>query len=215
MIRTWVIIPVKPLNRAKSRLSTVLSPEQRAHFAEMMYRQVLGVVSQIHSLAGVLVISRDSRALAIGREFGAKTLQESTKSDLNPALQRATEMVRLWRGEAVLILPADLPFVSVDDVQHILNMAKADPGVVIATDRDKDGTNAMLVRPPTLFEYRYGDNSFVRHVALARAKGASVSIYASDTISLDIDVPADLETYNQMVQSGLYSSLLTPFLPTP
>jgi 2-phospho-L-lactate/phosphoenolpyruvate guanylyltransferase len=215
MIRTWVIIPVKPLNRAKSRLSTVLSPEQRAHFAEMMYRQVLGVVSQIKTLAGVLVISRDSRALALARESGARTLQESTKSDLNPALQRATEMVRLWRGEAVLILPADLPFVSVNDVQHMLDMAKADPGVVIATDRDKDGTNAMLVRPPSLFEYRYGDNSFVRHVALAREKGASVSIYASDTISLDIDVPADLATYNQMVQSGLYSSLLTPFLPTP
>jgi guanylyl transferase CofC like protein len=29
----WAIIPIKPLNRAKTRLSEVLSPEQRYEFA--------------------------------------------------------------------------------------------------------------------------------------------------------------------------------------
>jgi 2-phospho-L-lactate/phosphoenolpyruvate guanylyltransferase len=214
-MNTWAVIPVKPLKRAKSRLADVLSKEQRAEFAEMMYRQVLQVVMSADCLNGVIVISRDTEALAIARDFGAKTIQESSKSDLNPALRRATEMVKLWRADAILILPADLPFVSLTDVDQLVTLGRSmrEPSIVIATDDAQDGTNAMLVRPPSLFDYNYGDGSFTKHVTSAREIGASVQIYESETIKLDIDVPADLDRYNEMVQSGLYTSNLTPFLP--
>jgi 2-phospho-L-lactate/phosphoenolpyruvate guanylyltransferase len=214
-MNTWAVIPVKPLKRAKSRLADVLSKEQRAEFAEMMYRQVLQVVMSADCLNGVIVISRDTEALAIARDFGAKTIQESSKSDLNPALRRATEMVKLWRADAILVLPADLPFVSLADVDQLVTMGRSmkEPSIVIATDDAQDGTNAMLVRPPSLFDYNYGDGSFAKHIASAREIGASVQVYESETIKLDIDVPADLDRYNQMVDSGLYTSNLTPFLP--
>ena len=39
----WAIIPVKPLQHAKSRLSPVLSPEQRFDLAQAMLRHVLTV----------------------------------------------------------------------------------------------------------------------------------------------------------------------------
>ena len=85
----WAIIPVKPLKNAKSRLSPVLLPEQRYELAQAMLRHVLSVTTAVKSVTGVLVISRDTKALAIAREFGAKTLQEGTLSNLNPALLRA------------------------------------------------------------------------------------------------------------------------------
>ncbi len=210
----WAIIPVKPLNRAKSRLAEVLSAEQRHLFALAMYQQVLRVAVSVPQLAGIVVISRDTKALAIAREHNVRTIQETSSSELNPALNRATEMARFLRAGAVLILPADLPFITKEDVEKMLEMGRKEPCVVIATDYDKDGTNAMLVRPPSLFPYSYGDGSFSRHVEAARAAGATVKIYQSETIALDIDVPEDLHAYNQILLSGRFQSPnLTPFLP--
>ena len=71
----WIIIPVKPLNRAKSRLSHVLSPDQRQHLAENMLRHVLSVVHTVPQVMGTLVISRDSKALAVAREYNEQAPQ--------------------------------------------------------------------------------------------------------------------------------------------
>jgi 2-phospho-L-lactate guanylyltransferase len=208
----WVIIPAKPLNRAKSRLAEVLSPEQRSRFAEMLFRRILTVVKSVPHVTGTLVISRDTKALSIARELGAKTLQESNPSDLNPALERATEVVRVWGGDAVLVLPADLPFISKEDIETIAEMGRFGTKVVLATDRESDGTNAFLMRPAGLIPYNYGKGSFERHSIAAKLAGADLKIYASDTIELDIDIPEDLAEYNRRLEEHEIE-LLTPFLP--
>lgn len=209
----WAIIPVKPLSRAKSRLSEVLSPDSRAQFAEMMLRRMLKILVNVPEIAGTVVISRDPKALSIARDLGAKTVQEGTPSDLNPALTRATEVVHsMWHGTAVLILPADLPFVIAEDISAIAEMGKYGKTVVLATDYDKDGTNAMLVRPPGLIPYAYGKESFEHHAVTAKLAGADLKIYESDTIALDVDIPSDLEKFNQRLNDKHFEFLI-PFLP--
>lgn len=208
----WVIIPVKPLNRAKSRLADVLSPEQRNALAAAMFRQVLVAVTSVPQVTGVLVISRDTKALSIARDYGARTLQESTSAELNAALTRATEVVRMWNASALLILPADLPFVTKEDIAAVVNLGGLGSAVVLATDKRQDGTNALFVRPPGILEYQYGDGSFQHHLEAASKLDADVQVYESETIHLDIDVPEDLEEYNRIVHEGNYA-LLPPFLP--
>jgi 2-phospho-L-lactate guanylyltransferase len=204
----WAIIPVKPLARAKSRLATVLSPEQRVELAENLLRHVIATVRSVPEIAGALVISRDTKALAIAREVGAHTVQESGTPELNNALMRATSVVGGWRSAAVLILPADLPLVNGDDVRGLLDLGQDDNTVVIATDDHEDGTNAMLIRPPGLIPYAYGAGSFHRHILLAREAGATVQVYQSERLALDIDVPSDLEAYYRFSKNGHH--LLTP-----
>ena len=211
-LKLWTVIPVKPLNRAKSRLKEVLSAEQRYELAQMMLRRVLHVVSDVPLIAGTLVISRDTRALGIAREYGVMTLQESSPADLNPALMRATEVLRLRHVDAILILPADLPFITREEVIELAESAPDAPGVLLTADQREDGTNAMLVSPPGLFEYMYGPGSFERHRVAARLAGAEVKIHVSSGLQLDIDVPEDLEEYNQRLHQGHYEAL-TPFLP--
>lgn len=195
----WVIIPVKPLNRAKSRLAAVLSPEQRQELAEYMLRHVLSVVRTVPQIMGTLVISRDNRALAIARDFGARTVQESGTPELNTALMRATQIVARWKGSAVLILPADLPLVAGEDITGLVEMGRSEPSMVIATDQHQDGTNALFIRPPGLIRYAYGPGSFQRHVQMAHDAGAAVKIYHSERLSLDIDMPDDLKSVRDLV----------------
>jgi 2-phospho-L-lactate guanylyltransferase len=208
----WAIIPVKPLYRAKTRLSSVLAPAQRQELAETMLRHVLQVVTQVPQIIGTLVVSRDGRALSIAREYGARTVQESGTPELNSALMRATQVVGRWRGNGVLVLPADLPLIAEADLVGMLELAQHNPSIVIATDDNEDGTNAMLIRPPGLIPYAYGTGSFHRHVELARKAGADVQVYQSKRLALDIDVPADLEAYERLVR---YNGHAAPELLVP
>ena len=202
----WAIIPVKPLKNAKSRLSPVLSPDQRFELAQAMLRHVLSVTTTVQPVTGVLVISRDTKALAIAREVGAKTLQEGALSNLNPALMRATMVVASWRAEAVLILPADLPFINAEDIRRMIQLA-VDRSIVIASDNARDGTNALLVRPPGAIEFAYGGGSFRRHTQAAAAAGLQAFTYESERVALDIDLPEDLETYQQILSGGRFGHL--------
>ena len=202
----WVIIPIKPLKNAKSRLSPVLLPEQRYELAQAMFRHVLAVTTTVQHVTGVLVISRDPKALAIAREMGAKTLQEGAMSNLNPALLRATMVVKSWRADAVLVLPADLPFINADDINAMI-VHKGERSIVIATDRERDGTNALLVRPPGAIEYEYGRGSYRRHLENAERAGLRVQVYESDRMTLDIDVPDDLDDYHKILARGRFGHL--------
>jgi len=198
----WAIIPVKPLRVAKSRLSEVLSPEDRQRFAESMLRHVLSVVSNVPQVTGTLVISRDNKALSIAREYGAHTVQESGNPELNVALMRATQVIASWRSSAVLVLPADLPLIAPEDVAGIIALGVRTPAIVIATDRNQDGTNALFLRPPGLIPYAYGTGSYQRHVNLGLEAGANVQEYHSERLVLDIDLPEDIVRYNEIIGSG-------------
>jgi 2-phospho-L-lactate/phosphoenolpyruvate guanylyltransferase len=204
----WVIVPVKPLRLSKSRLSGILTPEERQRFAEAMLRHVLKTVQEVPQVTGTLVISRDSHALAIAREYEAKTIQESGAPELNIALTRATSVVASWHSDAVLVLPADLPLIQPEDISNIIKLGKQEPGIVIATDRDKNGTNALFIRPPGFIEYAYGEGSYQRHAVLARDAGAVVKVFESDGMLQDIDMPEDIENYQRMVQRGTYDDTL-------
>jgi 2-phospho-L-lactate guanylyltransferase len=207
-VTIWAIIPVKPLSRAKSRLETVLSPVERQQLAETMFHRVLAAVKDTPQVAGTLVISRDPRALALARDMGAHTVQESGAPELNNALMRATQVVAGWRGGAVLILPADLPLITPEDLTGMIQIGQDLQSVVIATDQNEDGTNAMLIRPPGLIQYAYGPGSYQRHMEIAREAGAKVKRYQSERLALDIDVPADLDAYYRL--NGSSKEAITP-----
>ena len=85
----WAIIPVKPLRRGKSRLAGVLSEEERTVLNITLLENTLRTLKQVQEIDQILVVSRDTGALALARDFKARTVQEG-KPGLNTALKRAT-----------------------------------------------------------------------------------------------------------------------------
>ena len=192
----WAIVPVKPFLRSKSRLSGVLTPQERAGLSREFLGHALGVLRQAPDVRQTLVISRDPAALALAREQGAHTVTEAGSPDLNAALTRATQAALLQGAGAVLILPTDLPFLAPEDVRQLIEIDGAGPLVSIAPDRREAGTNALFVSPPGVLAYAFGEHSFARHVALAQAAGARVRVCRLPGAALDIDGPEDLEMYH-------------------
>lgn len=208
MMKNWAIVPVKPFVRAKSRLAAVVSVEQRKALAEKMFRHSMAVLADQKQIAGVSVLSRDAQAVTIARQYGARTIQESGAPTLNKSLCRASEIVRLGGWAGLLILPADLPLITPEDVAQICHAGRYLMTVVIAPDRHEDDTNALLVRPPGLFPFSFGPGSFQRHIDLATEAGATVLIYRSRRIELDIDTPNDLDRYRAMVGDAVYQEMI-------
>lgn len=195
----WAMVPIKPLNRAKSRLATVLSVEQRETLALNMLLHNLNVLTRCPSVFGILVISRDMKALSAARAIeGVHTLQESGTPELNSALQRASRMLKSWGAGATLILPADVPLLSVKDVETMIDMGRYDHSLVIAPDRHHDGTNAMFMRPADIIDYGFGAGSYQRHIHAAELEGVEVHTYESERLSLDVDSPEDLVLYQEL-----------------
>lgn len=194
----WAIVPVKPLQRGKSRLAGALSPEERTHLNQVLLEHTLKTLNELDEVEQVLVISPDPQALTVARAFGARTVREDGTPHLNTALARATVISKLYATSSVLIVPADLPLVSRGDLQALIDRASPPPVVVIAPDRHKKGTNALLISPAGLIEYDFGPDSFQRHCERAKAAGARLEIVELPSLALDLDLPEDLELIRKL-----------------
>ena len=189
----WAIVPVKPLRRGKSRLAGTLTEDERTELNRALLQHTLETLSELKEVDGVLVVSRDPNALTIARNHGARTVQEDGQPELNTALKRATIVAQVYATRGVLVLPADLPLVTREDILTLIQRATESPVVVIAPDRHKKGTNALLISPPGLIEYDFGENSFQRHCELVKKAGARLEIVDLPSLGLDLDVPEDFE----------------------
>lgn len=197
----WAIVPVKPLRRGKSRLAGTLSEEERAHLNQVLLEHTLKTLNELKEVEHVLVVSRDPQALTIARGHGARTVREDGSPHLNTALTRATVISKVYATRGVLILPADLPLLSREDILELIRHADDPPVVVIAPDRHKKGTNALLISPAGLIDYDFGDNSFKRHCDRARKAGARLEIVDLPSLGLDLDLPEDLELVRELEKS--------------
>lgn len=189
----WAIVPVKPLRRGKSRLAGTLTEDERTELNQSLLKHTIETLSGLKEIEQVLVVSRDPHALTIARNHGARTVREDGQPQLNTALKRATVVAQVYATRGVLVLPADLPLISKEDILELLNRAVDPPVVVIAPDRHQKGTNALLISPSGLIEYDFGENSFERHCRQARNAGARLEIVTLPSLGLDLDLPEDLE----------------------
>jgi len=199
----WAIVPVKPLRRGKSRLSGTLSEDERAHLNETLLQHTLQTLVDQKEIEQVLVVSRDPHALTIARNYGARTVREDGEPHLNTALKRATIVAQVYATRGVLVLPADLPLLTRDDILALVERATNPPVVVIAPDRHGKGTNALLMSPAGLIEYDFGPGSFQRHCERTKNVGARLEIVNLPSLELDLDLPEDLELVRKMQESQI------------
>lgn len=189
----WAIVPVKPLRSGKSRLSKVLSEEERTALNTHLLVNTLKVLSSVAEIDTILVVSRDPGVLTIAREHNARTVLEDGSPELNTALRRATIVAKAYSANEVMVIPADLPLLTKEDIETFLKHTGEPPEIIIAPDRRKDGTNALYINPAGLIAFNYGPGSFQKHLELARKSNARTEIVETFSLGLDLDLPDDLE----------------------
>ncbi len=196
----WAVVPVKPLAESKSRLASVLDLRARERLVVLMLEHELRVLRDCSPpLEGTLVVSEDARALEIARGCGAIPLKEHPRSGLNAALTSGVREAVKRGAATIVILPADLPTVTADDILDLVGHIPVAPGVALAPDRNRRGTNALAESPPDLLDFEFGEPSFPSHCAQARAKHAGLAVVERPGLMLDIDSPQDLDEIGDLV----------------
>ena len=181
------VVAVKGLERGKYRLAGALTEGQRRLLIETMLNDVLDALRATPGIASINVLSSDTAVLP-------KDVEQIVDpgDGLNAAVTYAAQVLSNDGAASMLLLPADLPFVTADDIGALLEAAN-DHDAVIAPDVRHAGTNALLLSPPLLIEPRFGDQSFTAHVQAIRCSPATrLKIVERRGLAYDIDVPADL-----------------------
>jgi 2-phospho-L-lactate/phosphoenolpyruvate guanylyltransferase len=191
--RIAAIIPVAPLEAAKSRLGGALDAEERLDLAERLLARTITAALEVGRLADVLVVSPDRDVLERAATLGARTLRQRSRG-LNAGLREAREDVVAGGAEALVVLPIDLAFVTATAITTALdpindNARTAVVGLV--PDRHGSGTNLLILQPPSAIEFCFGPESRRAHRGAAQAAGATY-VELDGLLTYDIDTPADL-----------------------
>ena len=202
----WTIIPVKPLRDGKSRLSGVLSDDERLRLVTDLFKNTLKVLKTCEVIENLLVVSKDEKVLKLASKFGASTLRELPGSDMNSALKSASAYVLSHNSNRILILPSDLPLLLRDDINAFIQAALPSPSITIAPDRRQDGTNALFLSPPGGIDFQFGPGSYQKHIDQSRQKGLGVQVFHSWSLGLDLDLPDDLEAFRRIVPMNGFMS---------
>jgi 2-phospho-L-lactate guanylyltransferase len=192
----WALVPLKSLDGAKKRLADVLSAEERRELVRCMAGDVLEAALSAPGIAGVMVISRDPACQDLAVRAGARVFCEDSGADLNGALHQAAAALKAEGAAGVMVLPGDVPLASAPDIAAVLagvRGAGADGrAAALVSSWHDGGTGCLLCMPPDLIAFRFGEGSFRKHAAEARALGIEPCIVASSNLSLDIDRVEDI-----------------------
>jgi 2-phospho-L-lactate guanylyltransferase len=191
-MKTLAILPVKRYARAKQRLAPELDNDARAALAEAMVRDVLRALARVEDLAGLILVTQEPRAAALGPAFGAVVVGDPDEEGQSEAAGLGIARARQLGAERVLLLPGDCPALEPGEVDALLRAHTGSPSVVIVPDRHGSGTNALLLSPPEVIAPAFGPGSFTRHREAAQLAGVSLVVDGPPSIVLDIDTGGDL-----------------------
>jgi 2-phospho-L-lactate guanylyltransferase len=204
-------VPVKEIARSKQRLSGALFQDERERLVRAMLRDVLSALRASSGLADVLVITRDAEVGVLAKECGAQVLAERGTDDLNAALRQAAAHLVEVGAPGMLVVPADVPAVTADELSVIAAEHGAGRAVTLAPDRGRIGTNAMASSPPNVCPFFFGDGSFARHLQAARDAGIEPTVIDARGLRYDVDTESDLDEIARQSPGPETSDLLRRF----
>lgn len=190
-----VVLPVKRFEIAKHRLGEGgLRPSDRVALATGMLTDVLETLKLTTNVDDVVVVTGEPNAGVLARTYGAQVVPDDPAGGHSDAARRGIEWAVDEGAFHVLVLAGDAPAVQAGEIDELVRELPDGPEVVIVPDRHGTGTNALLLTPPDVIAPSFGDDSRGRHERLALDAGASVRIAEIQSLMLDVDTPADLDT---------------------
>lgn len=188
----WAILPIKSLDGAKQRLRNILSPNERKELMLNSARDVLTALTRSSRLSGILLVSKDQDAVALGNEFGVRILKVGSDNGQSEAIDQASTFLRGDGVTSTLTIPGDTPLLLAEDVNIICDTLIKEPAITVVSNADGTGSNCIGASPSDLIPYQFGVNSFSKHVTSAYEFGIEPKILSLPRLELDIDTVSDI-----------------------
>ena len=190
----WAVIPFKQVQKAKQRLSSILSIEERRILSLKMLEDVLAAAKTSGVFDKTVVATNCKEGFLVADKMGALHFETFVDSGLNSAAKKAANWLSLQGIKTMCLFPADIPLVSESEFQQIAIDHASHQGLTIVPSHDFKGTNCMLLSPPNILPFCFGIDSYAEHIQQGIKLNLSCQSKHFHGIALDIDNPNDLKT---------------------
>lgn len=164
-VPSWtVVLPVKGLGEAKSRLAVDVSGLARAFLVD-----VLAAAAGCGEVGDVVVATHDPTVEALALAAGARLCDDSG----HPGINAAAALAAGWAPGPVAVLVSDLPCLTSDDLSAVL-VAAGRHDRAFVRDADGTGTTMLLAADARRLLPAFGPGS-----AQAHATGGAVDLTAT------------------------------------
>ena len=185
------VVPVKRFPEAKQRLAPGIDEERRIALVAAMLEDVLEAIAAARTIERTIVVSGDPVAQEIAAAASAEVVPDPADEGHVEAALAGIARAEVEGAESVVLLPGDCPLLDPRELDRLLT-GVPDPYVAIVPDRHGEGTNALVLTPPTAIRPAFGEGSRARHVAAARDAGIPFAVEQLASLELDLDTPADV-----------------------
>ncbi|WP_329789479.1 2-phospho-L-lactate guanylyltransferase [Lentzea sp. DG1S-22] len=180
-----LVVPVKTLDRAKTRLTSATGgdPVSHAALALALALDTVSAAARTPGVRRVVTITSDPAVASEMAALGVESLPEPGEPGLNAALRHGARTLGSARVGA---LQADLPALRPDELRAALDAAAGRRAFV--PDRQGTGTTLLLAAPGGELDPRFGVGSAGHH----RLSGAAELIGPWPSLRCDVDTEEDL-----------------------
>ncbi len=186
---TGIVVPIRAFTDGMARLSSVLSPNERADLGRDLAGRVIDAASNFTTV----VVTSAPEVIAWCEERGLSWINDP--GSLNASAEAGREWCRSAGIKRVIIAHADLPRVTRQAFAAVARGGESEEQrnlcVIVACHRN-DGTPALGVPTDAEFKFSYGPGSFQLHLKQAHNSGLGIQILNIPELSYDIDLPEDL-----------------------
>ncbi|MFF1511156.1 2-phospho-L-lactate guanylyltransferase [Streptomyces sp. NPDC058326] len=187
--RWSLVVPLKPLALAKSRLAAAAGSRLRPRLALAFAEDTVGAALNCVPVRDVAVVTDDPEAAEALAALGARIVRDTPAAGLNAALAHGVRAVRSRRRHArVAALNADLPALRPEELARVLDVARKFPRAFLA-DAAEIGTTFLSAAPGVELEPAFGGASRLRHLS---SGAVEITLAGVDSVRRDVDTGEDL-----------------------
>lgn len=184
-----LVVPLKPLALAKSRLADTADEALRPYLALAFALDTVAAALACPAVRDVAVVTDDPAATAGLAALGARIVPDTPAAGLNAALAHGAGAVRARRpAAAVAVLNADLPALRPAELARVLTRASIFPRAFL-TDAAGIGTTLLAAASGVELRPAFGGLSRRRHLA---SGAAEILLDDVDSVRQDVDTGDDL-----------------------
>ncbi|MEU8996526.1 2-phospho-L-lactate guanylyltransferase [Streptomyces caniferus] len=203
-----LVVPLKPLVRAKSRLSRAAGEDVRPRLALAFALDTVTAALACKDVRDVAVVTDDRLAGERLAALGARILPDTPADGLNAALAHGARAVRARRpGAPVAALNADLPALRPAELELVLHSASQFPRAFLA-DASDFGTTLLTATSGVELEPAFGGPSRARHLASGAREITATGV---PSVRRDVDTGEDLLAALAL-GVGPHTALQAPYL---
>jgi len=190
-LKIAAIIPVKTFLNAKTRLD--LPSEKIEALCKIMLEEILQVLSISPKIEKIILVTKEKKAIEIGEKFNTITIIDEKEESVNQAVSLADEYLLKNNFNASIVFPQDIPYIKTQDIDFMLKYQMHPNFAIIIPSRKFDGTNALARMPIDLMKTHYDNDSYRKHMTIAKEHTLNVAMVFVKRIMLDIDDQEDLK----------------------